>query len=345
MENLITNVLSKYFNTEIILQIETIQNGLINKTYKVKTRNGDYVLQNINKNVFPNIFSLLNNKIKITEYLTKQGFNTIEFIPNTEKQFYTIHNDEVWQLSNYIPSVVYNRVQSVMMSKKAGQYLADFHYSLLHFPISELEYTIPDFHNTIKRFSDFNLSISQAYGTRVSQAAADIKILLDHYKQIEPIAQKINNGEIPLRVVHNDTKIANMLFNENEEIICLIDLDTLMPGSILHDVGDALRTATNTSTEEEKDLSKVKFDKEIYNAFMLAYREGASHFISPEESGALKMALPIMLFEQACRFLTDFFNYDQYYSTSYPEQNLARARTQIKLLNEVSEYLNTLDSV
>jgi N-acetylhexosamine 1-kinase len=211
----------------------------------------------------------------------------------------------------------------------------------LDFPISELEYTIPDFHNTIKRFCDFEESIKKASPERLLEAKESIAFLESNFKSIETVANAINSGRIPLRVVHNDTKIGNMLFDGNGNILCIIDFDTVMLGSIFHDVGDALRTGTNTSTEEEKDLTKVCFDIEIYEAFMEAYIKEALSFMSEDESKNIHLSLPLILFEQACRFLGDYLNNDSYYTTTYEDQNLVRAKTQIKLMDSVQLYLKT----
>lgn len=342
MEELIQSVFNDFYSNEIILRHETIRSGLINSTYKIKTANGDFILQKINQTVFPNITALLNNKIKTTRFLNAKGFSTLVFIPNKNGEFYTKKGKDIWQLSTYIPSVVHNSISSTELAEQIGIYLAKFHSALLDFPVLELEYTIPDFHNTVKRFNDFEACIKQASPERLTEAKESIAFLKSNFKNIEEIAVAINTGKIPLRVVHNDTKVGNMLFDKKGNILTIIDFDTIMPGSILHDIGDALRTGTNTSTEEEKDLSKVCFNIEIYEAFMDAYIKEASNFMTEDESKNIHLSLPLILFEQACRFLGDFLANDRYYSTTYEDQNLVRAKTQIKLLENVQYYLNPI---
>ncbi|WP_268848292.1 phosphotransferase enzyme family protein [Flavobacterium aestivum] len=341
MEELIQTVFKDFYSDKPILGYTTIHSGLINSTYKIETADEDYILQKMNQVVFPNIKALLNNKIKTTCYLNANGFSTLTFIANREGRFYSEQDETIWQLSTYIPSVVLDRIDSDMVASQVGAYLAKFHTALLNFPVSDLEYTIPDFHNTIKRFNDFEESIKKASAERLSEAEESIAFLESNFKSIEAVANAINTGKIPSRVVHNDTKIGNMLFDDNGNILCIIDFDTVMPGSIFHDVGDALRTATNTSTEEEKDLSKVCFDIEIYEAFMKAYVNEASCFMSEEEAQNIHLSLPLILFEQACRFLGDYLNNDSYYATTYEDQNLVRAKTQIKLMDSVQLYLKT----
>lgn len=341
MEELIQTVFKDFYPEKTILAYSAIDFGLINSTYKIETVDEDYILQKMNQVVFPNIKALLNNKIKTTWYLNAKGFPTLTFIANRDGQFYTQQDQTIWQLSTYIPSVVLDRIDSDTVASQVGAYLGKFHTALLDFPVSELEYTIPDFHNTIKRFNDFEESIKKASPERLAEAKESIVFLESNFKSIEDVANDINRRKIPLRVVHNDTKIGNMLFDQNRNILCIIDFDTVMPGSILHDVGDALRTGANRATEEEKDLSKVHFDIEIYEAFMKAYVKEASCFMSEEETKNIHLSLPLILFEQACRFLGDYLNNDSYYTTTYEEQNLVRAKTQIKLMDSVKLYLKT----
>ncbi|WP_316634024.1 aminoglycoside phosphotransferase family protein [uncultured Flavobacterium sp.] len=345
MEELIKTVFKDFYPDKTILTYSAIDFGLINSTYKIETVDGDYILQKMNQVVFPNIKSLLNNKIKTSWYLNANGFPTLKFIANREGHFYSQQGQAIWQLSTYIPSVVLDRIDSNTVASQVGAYLGKFHKALLGFPISELGYTIPDFHNTIKRFSDFEESIKNATPQRLSKAKKSIVFLESNFKNIQGVANAINTQKIPLRVVHNDTKIGNMLFDENKNILCIIDFDTVMPGSIFHDVGDSLRTGANTATEEEKDLSKVRFDTEIYEAFMKAYVDQASCFMSEEEAENIHLSLPLILFEQACRFLGDYLNNDSYYTTTYEDQNLVRAKTQIKLMDDVQLYLKTKKQV
>jgi N-acetylhexosamine 1-kinase len=340
MKKLIQDVFIDFYGDKTILGYETIHSGLINSTYKIETAEGDFILQKMNQKVFPNIQALLNNKIKTTCFLNAKGFPTLTFIPNTTGQLYTEFNDAIWQVSAYIPSVEHDRIQSSVVAGRVGAYLAKFHKALLDFPVLELEYTIPDFHNTIKRFHDFEQSTTKALPERIVLAKESIAFLKANFKSIQQVALAINEGNIPLRAVHNDTKVGNMLFDEKGDVVCIIDFDTVMPGSIFHDIGDALRTGTNTASEEEKDLSKVCFDVAIYESFMNSYVKEAQDFMTVSESQNIHLSLPLILFEQACRFLGDYLNNDSYYATSYEEQNLVRAKTQIKLMDSVLKYLN-----
>jgi N-acetylhexosamine 1-kinase len=336
----IAKVITDFLGAVAVHDAVVLQSGLINTTYKVSTSRGDFVLQKMNQTVFPNIHALLNNKIKVTQYLQQINFPTVTFLSTQEELFYTQEGEDIWQLSKFVPSIVKEKIESPVMAEKAGVYLAQFHKALLDFPISELEYTLPDFHNTPKRYHDFNNKILSASKERLFNASEEIEKLNYYYAKVAPVALAIQEGIIPLRIVHNDTKISNMLFDMKGNIICIIDYDTIMPGSILHDVGDALRTGANTATEEEIDLTKVNFDAKIYESFIKGYTEEALSFMTAKEAEAIHLSLPLLLFEQACRFLADYLDNDRYYATSYQQQNLARTKTQIHLLGQVCSYFD-----
>ena len=339
MIEIITKIVASFLDPITIMDVEILQSGLINQTFKLTTDQGNFILQKMNQKVFPNIHSLLNNKIKITQFLKEKGFATLTFIPTKEGLFFAFDGEDIWQMSVYIPSTIKEKIDSPHVAQQAGEYLAQFHKALLNFPMEELEYTIPDFHNTSKRYFDFLDTIENASTERQVLANSTIESIKRMFSKIQPLANAIQNGIIPMRVVHNDTKISNMLFDNQESIICIIDYDTIMPGSILHDIGDALRTGTNTASEEEKDLTKVNFDSTIFESFMYGYSKEANSFMIKEEAENIHLSLPLLLFEQGCRFLGDYLENDRYYATSYADHNLVRAKTQLHLLEQVGSYL------
>jgi N-acetylhexosamine 1-kinase len=209
----IAKVITDFLGAVAVHDAVVLQSGLINTTYKVSTSRGDFVLQKMNQTVFPNIHALLNNKIKVTQYLQQINFPTVTFLSTQEELFYTQEGEDIWQLSKFVPSIVKEKIESPVMAEKAGVYLAQFHKALLDFPISELEYTLPDFHNTPKRYHDFNNKILSASKERLFNASEEIEKLNYYYAKVAPVALAIQEGIIPLRIVHNDTKISNMLFD------------------------------------------------------------------------------------------------------------------------------------
>ena len=339
MKEKINLILNAFLDTIEIKEVKIIQSGLINSTYQINTLSGQFILQQLNQNVFHNIKTLIDNKIKITQYLINIGFPTVTYLQTKQGLYFYKNDNEIWQLSIFIPSVIKEKIDSTIIAKHAGKHLAQFHEALLDFPIDELGYTIPDFHNTIKRYEDFLNQIKTASKDRLDFSKNEIEKNNHYYSKIKKVAMAIQQKTIPVRVVHNDTKISNMLFDEFEKIICIIDYDTVMPGSILHDVGDALRSGTNTSTEDEVDLNLVNFNSNIYDAFMKSYLKKAKSFMTKDEIENIHLSLPLLLFEQSCRFLDDYLNHDKYYVVKYDTQNLIRTKTQLRLLDQVCDYL------
>lgn len=337
-----SNILKYYFDSVEIKKIEQLNTGLINQTFHVLTNHGQFILQRINKGIFKKIPSLINNKVKVTQYLLDNNFKAAKFIKTLSNEFFVENQDEIWQLSKYIESDTIYRMNTCS-AKASGTYLANFHKILIDFPINELEDSIPNFHNTTKRYSDLIACLKFASKDKLFKTQKELDQLNNFFTIITPIANAILDEQIPLRVVHNDTKITNFLFDKNGQVICLIDFDTIMAGSILNDIGDALRSACNTSDENERDLEKVQFSQEIYDAFISSYLNASKDFLTEIELENIPLALPMILFEQACRFLTDYYNNDIYYPIDYPEHNLIRCRTQLKLFSDVIDYLTEND--
>ena len=342
MEQFIEKILTNFLDKCKILDLSTEHSGLINETFRVKTNQGSFILQKINTKVFKNTNALVNNKAKITNFLNLKKFPTAQFLQSKDgKSSYQINND-IWQLSRAIDSVTYEKIINQEMASKAGSFLASFHNVLLDFPINELKETIPDFHNNFKRFEDFKSALSVADKNKIISAQPEIDTILYFYSIVEPISEAIHNKLLPLRVVHNDTKISNLLFDKYGSILCMIDYDTIMPGCILSDIGDAMRTGACSSAEDEQDLSKVTFRVDIYNAFMSSYIKSSEHFLTELEKYHIHRSLPLILFEQSCRFLVDYLLNDRYYRIMYSDHNLVRARTQIKLFKEVIDFLKLI---
>lgn len=333
MEKVIFLVLKKFFVEINIYVISPLSGGLINDSFLVKTDKGRFVLQKINQNVFKNITALVENKSKVIDHLKRKNFPTANFIQTLENKSFCNIDADTWQISDYIPSKSIYKLNS-QIAFNSGKLLAMFHQALLDFPLQELQYSISDFHNTEKRFFHFKKAVLTASTERREQAKDEIDFLLENYHKIELVVEAINKAKIPVRVVHNDTKVANILFDAQEHPICFIDFDTVMPGSILHDIGDALRSGTNRSDENEQDINKVVFEGAIYDSFIEGYLSIAQSFISETELQYIHKALPLILIEQASRFLADFLNNDTYYPIDYPLQNLNRARTQLKMFKD-----------
>ena len=232
--------------------------------------------------------------------------------------------------------------------RKAGIGFAQFHKDLAQFPMSQLYETIPNFHNTGKRFNDFLAATRNNPVSRVATCHNEIVEIMNHREEYFLITSLLESGDIPLRVVHNDTKINNVLFdNDTKDFRCIIDLDTIMPGSALYDIGDAIRSGAATSFEDETDLSKVTIDMKLLEAFLNGYLNVMADELTEEEIKNIPNAIKIITLELAMRFLTDYINGDVYFKVdiSRPKLNLERAQNQIKLAKEIEERIPEIEQI
>ena len=226
---------------------------------------------------------------------------------------------------------------------EAGRAFGCFQRMLSDFPAEELYETIPDFHNTRKRFYDFVASVAADRAGRVKEIEREIDFFFDRRKMMTQIIDLIEAGKLPLRVTHNDTKFNNvMLDRETGEGLCVIDLDTVMAGSPLYDYGDAIRFGASTAVEDEPDLSKVEVDMELFRAFTKGFVSEVRSTLTPLELELLPVGAKIMTCEIAMRFLMDYIDGDLYFKVAYPEHNLVRARAQMKLLESMEEKYDEL---
>ncbi len=318
-------------------------NGHINDTLLLKS--DGVILQRINTEVFPNVPKLMENLTGITSFLKKKivcrGGNpereTITFLPTREGLFFHKTEDgSYWRAMNYIKeSVSYEKAESAFSFEAAGRCFGQFLQDLWDYPVSSLYEIIPGFHNTKLRLSQFVQSCESDNAKRAAGVKYEIAFLLER-KNYAGILDSFN---LPVRVSHNDTKLNNILFDrKTNRGICVIDLDTVMPGFAAYDFGDALRTGACTAREDEKELSRVHFDFDLYNAFRCGFTSSAN--LSDNELKTLPYGAIVITYEQALRFLADYLNGDIYYKTAYPEHNLVRTRTQIALLSDMEKKLN-----
>ena len=211
------------------------------------------------------------------------------------------------------------------------------------YPAEKLHETIPDFHNTVKRFEAFSTALQRDVKNRARTCRPEISFVLDREKDCAVLTTKMENGELPLRVTHNDTKLNNILFDsESGNGLCIIDLDTIMPGIAANDFGDSIRFGASTGEEDERDLDKVHFDIYLYQLYVKGYLETAGDVLTPEELESLPWGARIITLECGIRFLTDYLQGDVYFKTAYPDHNLVRARTQFRLVKEMEEQFDEM---
>ena len=345
MKNLF-DIVSHFEIQGTISDIKPLGAGLINDTYKVTTAETDapdYVLQRINHAIFQNVEMLQNNIASVTNHirrkLTEQGETDIDrkvltLIPTTDGKLYYFDGESYWRILIFIPNAKSYEAVTPEFSYYAGQAFGNFQAMLSDIPV-ELGETIPDFHNMEFRLKQLQEAITADPVGRV----ASVKPIIDELdKRADAmcLAERLHReGKLPKRICHCDTKVNNMMFDEDGKVLCVIDLDTVMPSFVFSDYGDFLRTGANTGDEDDKDLDRVNFNMEIFKAFTKGYLKGAKSFLTPIEIENLPYAAALFPYMQCVRFLADYINGDTYYKIKYPEHNLVRTKAQFKLLQSV----------
>ncbi|NPD47035.1 MULTISPECIES: aminoglycoside phosphotransferase family protein [unclassified Lentimicrobium] len=333
---------------------QTLVSGHINDTYLIETDLKSYVLQKLNHLVFPNIPELMNNKVNVSQHLAhKCDFHQslLHFYPTLKNQYY--YQDEegfYWNMMNFIPdSKVLEKTENKEQAAEAGYAFAAFIRALDDFDAADLYEIIPDFHKMSFRYQQFDEALDGAgedrYDAvpmrqhRIKIAAEWIQQVLTSREEMQKLQRLHEQGEIPLRVTHNDTKLSNILFDNNDKALAVIDWDTLMPGIIHYDFGDSVRTICSNSTEDETDLDKVTFNLEYYKSYKGAFINELDGILSEKEKDLLDLAPPTITFIMGLRFLTDYLNGDQYYKIKYANHNLDRAANQFTLVNRIKKSL------
>jgi hypothetical protein len=331
--------------------------GHINESYFIRTNSTNhhgYFLQWINNTIFKNVDGLMNNICAVTGHLASKlsgnkdlSFKVLEVIPcNDGKNFYLDPDGQYWRLYTFIANAHgYNVVETAEIAYEGGKAFGLFMSLLADLPAAGLTETIPDFHNLEKRLDTFNKSVSADKVNRVKDVAAEIEFIQSHAKQMLTIPALIKSGQLPMRITHNDTKFNNILFDSANHALCIVDLDTVMPGSILFDFGDSIRTGANTADEDEKDLSKVDINLPIYEAYTRGFLKSTLSTLTDIEIDNLAFSARFMTFIIGLRFLTDFVDGDTYFRTSYPEHNLVRAKVQFQLIEVMERNAEKMQSI
>lgn len=344
------NIVDQFNTQNPALEITPLGSGLINDTYLVKTAPGtpNYVLQRINHNIFTDVDLLQRNIEAVTNHirakLIASGIPDVErrvlrFIPlkSEPKTYYRDSDGNFWRISVFIDNALTISEVSPKYARHAGEAFGEFQAMLTDIPV-ELGETIPDFHNMEFRLKQFHDAINENRAGRLDSCKPLVDDLLARGEQYTQAERLYRQGLLPKRICHCDTKVNNMMFSPEGQVLCVIDLDTVMPSFIFSDFGDFLRTAASTAAEDEPNLSKVNFNIEIFKAFAQGYLNSTSSFLTPLEKKMLPWSVALFPYMQAVRFLTDYLNGDTYYKIAYPEHNLVRTRAQHKLLQSVEAH-------
>ncbi|MBQ7599971.1 MAG: aminoglycoside phosphotransferase family protein [Clostridia bacterium] len=335
------------------LEVKDYGNGHINDTYVVQCQER-VILQRINKNVFKQPELVMDNILKVTEYLKdiirKEGgdpeVETLNVITTVEgKPYYRSSRGDYYRVYKFIRGISYDEITDVSQLYHAAKAFGKFTNMLAEYPADTLHEVIPKFHDTVNRYRNFKDSVARNASGRADSCREEIQFVLDRESDAGVVVNGLADGSIPLRVTHNDTKLNNVLLDpDNGEGVCVIDLDTVMPGSLLYDYGDALRFGGSSGAEDEKDLSKIHFVVDNFRAFTEGYIESMPS-ITARELELLPFSIKLMTLECGLRFLADYIDGDVYFKTAYPEHNLVRARTQFKLIRDIESMMPELNGI
>ena len=336
------HIVAQFDITGNVVEVKPLGNGLINTTYKVCTEGDapDYVLQHINNAIFPDVEMLMNNIVAVTAHirgkLEAAGTDDIDrkvlsFVPAKDGKYFYLHEGKYWRIMVFIPDTVSQSGVTPESSYIVGETFGNFQAMLADIPVS-LGETIKDFHNMEFRLQQLREAVAENKAGRL----AEVQWLVD---ELEKRADEMCKGErlhregkLAKRICHCDTKVDNILFDKAGNVLCVIDLDTVMPNFIFSDFGAYLRSAANTGAEDDKNLDNVNFNMSIFKAFTEGYLKSARCFLTPVEIENLPYAACLFPYMQTVRFLADYINGDTYYKTQYPEHNLVRSKAQFKLL-------------
>ena len=357
----IENVAKNFQFEGILKHIEPWGNGHINDTYLLTFAVGkmgyiQVILQRINKNVFPKPEEVMENMMNVTNHLHKKilenGGNpyreTVNVIPALDnKPYYKETEQDYWRATMFISDATcYDVAESVEDFYQSAVAFGKFQSLLADFPAEELHETIKNFHNTKSRFMNFKKAVEEDVAGRAKDVAEEIQFVLDHEKDACYFVDLIEKQEVPIRVTHNDTKLNNiMIDNKTHKGICVIDLDTTMPGLAMYDFGDSIRFGASTGEEDEKDLSKVSCSMELFEAYTKGFIEGCAGKLTEREIELLPMGAKVITYECGMRFLTDYLQNDVYFKTSRKEHNLDRARTQFKLVSDMEKKWGQMQNI
>lgn len=338
------------------ISAEECKRGHINSTYFVVCEDGEggfcrYVLQAINTNVFKHPEYVMSNMVNVTEHIRKKislkseaAHEVINLVKSIDGGYsYRDFDGRVWRSYEFVEGENYQSADSVELMELVGRTFGRFQMYLSDFDASKLYYTIPDFHNTSKRLENLERAIKNDPVGRLKDVDREIEFIRARKNKCGYIVEGIESGRLPLRVTHNDTKLNNIMVNG--QTTCVIDLDTVMPGSVLADFGDAIRFGASTGAEDERDLSSVTLRLDMFESFTRGFIDGAGGLLTPYEIESFPMGAYLMTLELGIRFLEDYLNGDKYFRISSPDHNLARARKQLKLVEEMEAKMDGMNSI
>lgn len=334
-------VLAAYNLSRNKSEIESINNGLINSTWLVKDLNQSYILQKVNDNVFKDPTAIASNIRLISDYLKKHDPGYLFIAPKktkSDEEMKYLKDEGYFRLFPFVKnSHTITTVEKPQQAFEAAKKFGEFTKLLSGFPVEKLQITLPDFHNLTLRYQQFSEALKTKNKTRLQQSKELIELIITHKSIVETYENILRNPSFKLRVTHHDTKISNVLFDNNDNGLCVIDLDTVMPGYFISDIGDMMRTYLSPVNEEEKDFSKIQVREDYFKSIWDGYMGQMKKELNEEEKHHFIYSGKYMIYMQALRFITDHLNNDVYYGAKYEGQNFVRAGNQMVLLQRLIE--------
>ena len=355
---ILTQIVEQFATKGTITSIEKYGTGHINDTFLIKTQeneNRDYLLQRKNHKVFKDVPAMMENIDRVTHHIREKmgdkneaaaARNVLTVVPtSTGGLYYKDENGNYWTVFIFIAgSKSYDIVTDPAIAREGGRAFGRFHQLLSDFPPPPLHETIPNFHNIDMRLDTFHQIMAKNPAGRLKEAEAEVRQLDDRAKTMSGYWRKAMK-EMPQRITHNDTKFNNLLFDEANKAFCVIDLDTVMPGLIIYDFGDSIRTVTNTGAEDDPNLDNIHINLDVFQAFASGFLSESRSALNRAEQNGLAFSGLFMTYIMAIRFCTDFLAGDQYYKTAHPKHNLQRTRAQLKLLTSMEQHLTTMNDL
>jgi N-acetylhexosamine 1-kinase len=344
----INKIINEFDLGSDLKEYRPIGNGHINTTLLFITKDEKkYILQEINTVAFKDVDGLMSNIYGVTNFLREKGQRSLEVIKTKNNKLYFKDNNRYYRVYKFIDSAVtYEGIDDLNIVYKASKAFGKLHKTLKEYDASLLVETIPHFHDTEKRYQDFLNAVKEDKYNRVNTCLKEIEFFKKHSNEYSKVVNGIKEGKIANAVTHNDPKINNVMFDKNSgELVAVIDLDTIMPGSYLYDFGDAIRSLFTGEYEDSRDLSKINVRYDVFEVYVKGYLEEMKNSLTECEKSLLSFSVFLLASEIAMRFLEDYLKGDIYFHTDYPEHNLIRARTQIKLADEIYNSFDKLDTI
>jgi Ser/Thr protein kinase RdoA (MazF antagonist) len=351
----LSSIVSQFVDKKDNVEIKPLGKGHINDSYKVVANGNQYVLQRINHHIFQNVPELQNNIFRVTrhirEKLEEKGVTDIDrrvlsLVTTLDGALYHKENNgDYWRLMDFIKeSKSYDEINP-QLAYRAGMAFGEFQKMLADLPGDPLFETIPNFHNIEARLETFRQSVKADKVGRLNDVAELVKEIEERAEEMCKPERLHREGKLPKRTNHCDTKVNNILFDNNDEVLCVVDLDTVMPGYVLSDFGDFIRTGANTGAEDDKNLDNISVDLAIFEGYAKGYLNNAASFLTDLEIDNLAFGAKLLTYMQMVRFFTDYIDGDTYYKIEYPDHNLVRTKAQFKLLQSLEENFDKMQRI